>query len=92
MTEPSSTDEQAEPTPQIHDPVHRAAHMFEREGENLRVYTWMESGTHFPEHFHPSLEEHITAIDGAVRVKLNGGLARSHAGRWNAHRCAHREA
>ena len=46
--------------------------MFERDGENLCVYTWMESGTRFPEHFHPSLEERITAIDGVVRVKLNG--------------------
>jgi quercetin dioxygenase-like cupin family protein len=64
--------EKQERTPQVHDPVHRAAYRFERDGENLWVLTWMESGGHLPEHFHPSLEERWEALDGTARVKLNG--------------------
>lgn len=56
----------------VHDPVHRATYSFRREGESLWVYTWLEDGGHLPEHFHPSLEEHWEALEGTVRVKLDG--------------------
>jgi hypothetical protein len=75
MTEPSPVEQQADHAPCVHDPVHRAAHAFERDGENLCVYTWMDSGMHFPEHFHPSLEEHITAI--ALTCAASCGQPRS---------------
>jgi quercetin dioxygenase-like cupin family protein len=58
----------------IHDPIHRVAYEFEREGDTLWVTTWLDDGGHLPEHFHPSLEERWEVLDGAVRVKL--------AGRW----------
>jgi quercetin dioxygenase-like cupin family protein len=56
----------------IHDPIHKVSYSFERDGENLWVYTWLEDGGHLPEHFHPSLEERWETIDGAVEVKLDG--------------------
>jgi quercetin dioxygenase-like cupin family protein len=56
----------------VHDPVHRCSYAFEREGDNLWVYTWLEDGGHLPEHFHPSLEEHWEALEGSVRVKIDG--------------------
>ena len=56
----------------IHDPIHRASYSFRSEGDNLWVYTWLESGGHLPEHFHPSLEEHWEALEGTARVKLDG--------------------
>jgi hypothetical protein len=59
-------------TERIHDPVHRVAYAFRREGESLWVTTWLEDGGHLPEHFHPSLVEHWEVLDGAVRVKLDG--------------------
>ena len=59
-------------TEKIHDPIHRSAYSFRREGEGLWVDTWLEDGGHLPEHFHPSLEEHWEAIEGTVRVKLAG--------------------
>jgi quercetin dioxygenase-like cupin family protein len=55
-----------------HDPVHRVSYSFRREGPNLWVETWLEPGGHLPEHFHPSLEERWEALDGTVRVKLDG--------------------
>ena len=58
--------------PTVHDPVHRASYAFRRAGENLWVYTWLDDGGHLPEHFHPSLEERWEALDGSVRVKLDG--------------------
>ena len=62
-----------EPTiEKIHDPIHRVSYSFEGEGENLWVHTWLEDGGHLPEHFHPSLEERWEALDGAVRLKLDG--------------------
>lgn len=60
-------------TEQIHDPVHRVSYSFREEGENLWVYTWLEDGGHLPEHFHPSLEERWEVLEGAARVKLDGG-------------------
>ncbi len=66
MTETTTT------TEKVHDPIHRASYSFRAEGENLWVDTWLEDGGHLPEHFHPSLEEHWQALDGSVRVKLDG--------------------
>ena len=59
-------------TEKIHDPIHRSAYSFRREGESLWVDTWLEDGGHLPEHFHPSLEEHWEAVEGTVRIKLAG--------------------
>jgi mannose-6-phosphate isomerase-like protein (cupin superfamily) len=59
-------------TQRVHDPIHRSSYAFEREGQDLWVYTWLEDGGHLPEHFHPSLEEHWETLEGSVRVKLDG--------------------
>jgi quercetin dioxygenase-like cupin family protein len=59
-------------TERIHDPIHRVAYQFRREGESLWVTTWLDDGGHLPEHFHPSLEEQWEVLDGAVKVKLDG--------------------
>jgi quercetin dioxygenase-like cupin family protein len=56
----------------VHDPIHRASYSFERDGDNLWVYTWLEDGGHLPEHFHPSLEERWEVLEGRARVKLDG--------------------
>ena len=56
----------------IHDPIHRSAYTFRREGDALWVDTWLEPGGHLPEHFHPSLEERWQTLEGSVRVKLDG--------------------
>jgi quercetin dioxygenase-like cupin family protein len=56
----------------VHDPIHRVSYAFERDGENLWVYTWLENGGHLPEHFHPSLEEHWEVLEGRAQVKLAG--------------------
>lgn len=56
----------------IHDPIHRSAYVFRRDGEHLWVTTWLEDGGHLPEHFHPSLEEHWEVLVGTARVKLDG--------------------
>jgi hypothetical protein len=56
----------------IHDPIHRASYSFRRDGGRLWVMTWLDHGGHLPEHFHPSLEEHWEALDGTVKVKLDG--------------------
>ena len=71
MTE-SSADAAAPATDRVHDPIHRVAYSFTREGENLWVHTWLEDGGHLPEHFHPTLEERWEALEGTVRVKLDG--------------------
>jgi len=63
---------ESQKTPTVHDPVHRTAYAFEREGENAWVYTWMDPGGHLPEHSHPVTEERWASLDGTVRVKLNG--------------------
>ena len=59
-------------TDKVHDPIHRCAMSFRREGDDLWVETWLEPGGHLPEHFHPSLEEHWEVLDGSARVKLAG--------------------
>jgi quercetin dioxygenase-like cupin family protein len=56
----------------VHDPIHRVAYSFRRDGESLWVETWLEDGGHLPEHFHPSLEERWETLEGVVRVKLDG--------------------
>ena len=61
-----------EPSPTVHDPIHRVANAFRREGENLWVYCWFEPGAHLPEHFHPTLEEHWEALEGTIQLKLDG--------------------
>ena len=59
-------------TETIDDPVHGVSYWFERDGENLWVHTRMRPGGHLPEHFHPVQEERWEAVEGAVRVKLDG--------------------
>ena len=59
-------------TDKVHDPIHRCAMSFRREGDDLWVETWLEPGGHLPEHFHPSLEEHWEVLEGEARVKLAG--------------------
>jgi quercetin dioxygenase-like cupin family protein len=56
----------------VHDPIHRVAMAFERQGERLIVSTWLEPGGHLPEHFHPTLEEYWEVLDGTVAFKLDG--------------------
>jgi quercetin dioxygenase-like cupin family protein len=57
---------------QVHDPIHGTTYTFEREGDNLWVYSVLEAGGDLPEHFHPSLEERWEALEGKARVKLDG--------------------
>ena len=57
---------------EIHDPIHHATYSFSREGDTLRVETWLDDGGHLPEHFHPTLDETWQALDGTVGVKLAG--------------------
>jgi quercetin dioxygenase-like cupin family protein len=56
----------------VHDPIHRATYSFSREGDTLRVETWLDPGGHLPEHFHPTLDETWEVLDGEVRLKLDG--------------------
>ena len=62
----------AKDTERIHDPIHKVSYTFERDGANLWVYTRFEDGAHLPEHFHPNSEERWEAVDGPLRVKLEG--------------------
>jgi hypothetical protein len=61
-----------DPAPTIHDPIHRVAHAFEREGPNLWVHCWFEPEAHLPEHFHPTLEERWEVLHGSLQLKLDG--------------------
>jgi mannose-6-phosphate isomerase-like protein (cupin superfamily) len=56
----------------VEDPVHKVSYSFRHEGADLWVYTWLDDGAHLPEHWHPTLEEHWEALEGAARVKLDG--------------------
>ena len=56
----------------IHDPLHKIAYSFRREGEALWVYSWLEDGGHLPEHFHPPLDEYWETLEGTIRIKLDG--------------------
>lgn len=62
----------SDPSPTVHDPIHRVAHAFEREGEDLWVHCWFEPGAHLPEHFHPTLEERWEVLEGTLQLKLDG--------------------
>jgi quercetin dioxygenase-like cupin family protein len=59
-------------TGRIEDPIHKVAYSFERDGDNLWVYTWMEDGGHLPEHFHPVQEERWEVLEGSASLKLDG--------------------
>jgi quercetin dioxygenase-like cupin family protein len=56
----------------IHDPIHGASYSFSRQGDTLRVETWLADGGHLPEHFHPTLDETWQVLEGEVRFKLDG--------------------
>lgn len=71
-TAQSATETSSPDTPTVHDPVHRSNYAFERDGDNLWVYTWLEPGGQLPEHFHPTLDEYWEALEGTARVKLAG--------------------
>jgi len=79
LSEPTSADETrseaailSSPRGDVEDPIHRVSYSFRRDGSELWVYTWLEDGAQLPEHYHPSLEEHWEALEGAARVKLDG--------------------
>jgi mannose-6-phosphate isomerase-like protein (cupin superfamily) len=55
-----------------HDPIHRVSMAFERKGDSLWVFTWLEHGGHLPEHFHPTLEERWEVLEGSAGVKVDG--------------------
>jgi len=59
-------------TERFHDPIHRVSYAFERAGDSLWVFSWLEPGGHLPEHFHPTLEERWEVLDGTADVKLDG--------------------
>lgn len=52
----------------VHDPVHRARHVFTPDGENLIVDTWLEPGGELPPHLHPRQEEYWSVVEGEVEV------------------------
>jgi len=56
----------------IHDPVHDVSYAFERDGRDIWVFSWFKPGAHLPEHFHPNSEERWEALDGTLRVNLEG--------------------
>ena len=60
------------PQPEVHDPIHKSAYAFEQRGESLWVFTWFEPGAHLPEHFHPSYVERWEAVEGTLRVQVDG--------------------
>ena len=55
-----------------HDPIHRVSMAFEREGDSLRVFTWLDPGGHLPEHLHPTLTERWEVLEGTAGVKVDG--------------------
>jgi quercetin dioxygenase-like cupin family protein len=57
-------------TEQVRDPVSRARYSFERRGEDLVVYTWLEPGGGLPAHLHPQQEERWSVLEGRVRFRL----------------------
>lgn len=72
MTETQTQADAATEAEVIHDPIHHISYSFRYEGENLWVESTMEPDSHLPEHFHPKQEERWEALDGTVRVKLDG--------------------
>src|SRR3954451_2482421 len=59
-------------TERTQDPIHRVSMAFERDGDRLWVFTWLEPGGHLPEHFHPTLDEWWEVLEGAADVKVDG--------------------
>ncbi len=57
-------------TDPVHDPVHRARHAFEPDGENMVVETWIEPGGGLPPHYHPAQEERWSVLEGRIRIQL----------------------
>jgi mannose-6-phosphate isomerase-like protein (cupin superfamily) len=55
-----------------YDPIHRVSMAFERDGDRLWVFTWLDPGGHLPEHFHPTLEERWEVLEGTAEVKVDG--------------------
>jgi mannose-6-phosphate isomerase-like protein (cupin superfamily) len=45
---------------------------FERDGDRLWVFTWLDPGGELPEHLHPTLEERWEVLEGSAGVKLDG--------------------
>lgn len=45
---------------------------FERDGDSLWVFTWLDDGGHLPEHFHPTLTERWEVLEGSAGVKVDG--------------------
>jgi mannose-6-phosphate isomerase-like protein (cupin superfamily) len=56
-----------------YDPIHRVSMAFERDGDSLWVFTWLDDGGHLPEHFHPTLTERWEVLEGSAGVKVDGG-------------------
>jgi mannose-6-phosphate isomerase-like protein (cupin superfamily) len=54
------------------DPIHRVSMAFERDGDSLWVFTWLDDGGHLPEHFHPTLTERWEVLEGSAGVKVDG--------------------
>ncbi len=57
-------------TEPIHDPVSRTHYTFERDGENLIVYTRLEPGGGLPAHLHPVQEERWSVVEGEICFQL----------------------
>lgn len=55
-----------------YDPIHRVSMAFERDGDRLWVFTWLDDGGHLPEHFHPTLTERWEILEGSAGVKVDG--------------------
>jgi mannose-6-phosphate isomerase-like protein (cupin superfamily) len=55
-----------------YDPIHRVSMAFERDGDRLWVFTWLDDGGHLPEHFHPTLTERWEVLEGSAGVKVDG--------------------
>jgi quercetin dioxygenase-like cupin family protein len=54
----------------VRDPVHRSRYVFEKDGENMSVETWIEPGGGLPPHFHPRQEERWSVLGGKIQLRL----------------------
>src|SRR5688500_9947138 len=66
------TTSDASTSERTNDPIHRVSMAFERDGDRLWVFTWLDPGGHLPEHFHPTLDERWEVLAGTARVKVDG--------------------
>ena len=66
------TTHDASTSERTNDPIHRVSMAFERDGDRLWVFTWLDPGGHLPEHFHPTLDERWEVLAGTARVKVDG--------------------